>query len=85
MSQIIHISQRIDLLEVEGYLVQYIAGNDSRTRDVSGAGNHTVALTDLEQDTEYTVQIAALYERDVAGPYSDSITATLPPSTHGGH
>ena len=70
---------------MEGYRVQYIAGNDSRTRDVSGAGNHTVALTDLEPDTEYTVQVAALYERDVVGPYSDSITATLPPSAQGVH
>ena len=66
---------------MEGYRVQFLAGNDCDTQDVSGAGNHTVTLTDLQPGTAYTVQVAPLYETDVVGPYSDSITtATLPPS-----
>ena len=55
---------------MEGYGVQYFAGNDCDTQDVSGAGSHTVTLTDLQLGNEYTVQVAALYETDVVGPYS---------------
>ena len=83
-NQIVHIPQCVDLLEVEGYRVQYFAGNDFDTQDISGAGNHVVTLTDLQPGIEYTVQVAPLYETNVVGPYSDSITATtLPPSVQG--
>ena len=64
--------------------MQFFTVNDSFARDISGAGNHRITLTDLQPDTEYTVQVAALYGEGVVGPYADPIpAATLPASSQG--